>query len=388
MHELREIRRAIAAALVVPMLVAALVALPAAASSSRHSVAPSATQTRAGTVHLSSVVPWTEVGPGWLLATWLSAGDEFLVLVSPDGVRYVLQQVPFYTELESWPAGATRALLVRPDANGRTQHVWVLDLRSGATLDSFRVAQSGFLNARLTLPWGLAVYLLRDHRGGAVLSRTSLDNARQVTYPGTFSKVGKFDATFLSTTDGTELVFGAQHGLAIVSNTGALVAQLRFAGSANCSPTRWWAPSVILAACGSPTHLFEVPLDGTAPIELTRSPVAPDQADLNAWQIGSTVYVESLLRTPTCDWEAAQTLHGSTPRRIQIPGVPIRHGDAGIVGATSTSLVIQTDAACAPNAQSARILYFSPATDSSMIVLGPHANGGGVIGALLYGQGW
>src|ERR1019366_6126831 len=93
---------------------------------------------------------------------------------------------------------------------------------------------------------------------------------------------------------GTEIVVGATGGLPVVRNDGTVATQLPVVGITSCTPIRWWAVGVVLASCvltdGS-DRLWEVPMSGAA-TTLTGPPVPPDTGDLNAWQVGTDVYLQ------------------------------------------------------------------------------------------------
>src|SRR5579862_107735 len=84
-------------------------------------------------------VPWSSVGPGWLLAKWGRAHlhVDGLVLISPTGTRYLLSTTA-PGELDGWSGDGQRALLETfPIKQNVPQQFNVVDLRTGATIDSF-----------------------------------------------------------------------------------------------------------------------------------------------------------------------------------------------------------------------------------------------------------
>jgi TolB protein len=132
-----------------------------------------------------STIPWTQVGPGWLLATWsqvpgrrpggdLSPGEPtpatattMLYLVDPAGGRYPITSFPPpgagpSPTIADWSGDGTHALFyANAPAPSGTYTVTTVDLRSGAQA-SFTIdngANSFDVAARYSRPQGKAILL-------------------------------------------------------------------------------------------------------------------------------------------------------------------------------------------------------------------------------------
>ncbi len=128
-------------------------------------------------------IPWSQVGPGWMLAMWNAArptnsGSEVpegeptpnnaattLYLVDPEGGRYAITtfaapgeggQLPTLAE---WSGDGNRALFYR---QGNDLTVTEVDLHSGEQT-SFAVAGGYAVTPRYTRPEGKAVLLLKSN---------------------------------------------------------------------------------------------------------------------------------------------------------------------------------------------------------------------------------
>ena len=216
-----------------------------------------------------------------------------------------------------------------------------------------------------------------DHQ---LVSRYSVAGALLERYPTSFSRVGTATGSWLGTTDGDQLVLGANRGLAIVGNAGGAVAtQLPLAGAGRnyCVPLRWWTSSTVLARCGPEGQLFEFPISGATPRALTQRPVPPVAGDLDARHVGTSVYAEVALG---CGAVWVARLHGAAPVLVHVPGVSMSHS-LFLVGTTATSLALQSTLVCS-HGQS--LLWWTPSSNATHVVLGPPVNPGGVNGALAY----
>jgi len=213
------------------------------------------------------------------------------------------------------------------------------------------------------------------------LSRYDLSGSLQQSYPTTFSAVGNYSGSVISTPDGTQLVMGATSGLALVNNNGTVAAQLPVPGATYCTVTRWWSPAVALASCvgnGSEPQLYQVPISGAKVTTLTGPPVPPDNGDLNAWQVGNSVYVQS---AGACGviYLSKLTPAGTTSR-VQVPQVD-PSSSVSVIGASGSRIALQANVACGSGIS---VLWYDPAQNTSTVVLGPPINGGGVISVLAY----
>lgn len=380
-----------------------------------------------------SQIPWSEVGAGWTLAlwqrvpTWEPKGPASLFLVNPVGGRYLINDsVPGQAYLAGW-AAATRIALLQvatapdslialnlengeilwqrplapnypaPSISGDGQHVLVseqhfvgnsvstemidIDLATGATLHDFTVQTDAA--SSYTLPRGLAAILDL----GPSLRRVGLDGSTEVKFPSSFSKVGQFNSSFLSTPDGQELVMSGATGVAVVSNSGSLVAQLPLPISGpytQCDPLRWWSAGVAMVLCTSiPVTYWLVPLSGAAPTQVA---AGSGGGMFDLWDVAGTIFGE----TGGCanTWI---TRLGSDGKFVDatIPGLTSSNR---LLAATATQLeAVDVVAACDGNfhgpAPAAALVLYSPASNSSTVLLGSSVNGGTVLGAEAYPVG-
>jgi hypothetical protein len=371
---------------------------------------PSAQAAAHGVEAKISTIPWTQVGPGWLLATWSPApgrrgggppppgeptyqtATTTLYLVDPAGGRYPITTFPPPGDgpsptLADWSGDAAHALFyVYAPENAYT--VTNVDLHTGAQA-SFTVdnGSTGFdVMPRYSRPEGKAV-LLANANGAepAWLKRVDLAGNPELTYP-----VGPdFHGTYLSTPSGTQLVLGTASGLALMGNDGTAGKTLPINGEKDCGPTRWWDTdsTVVVARCTDHgmARLWLVPVSGQPPTALTAAlnGQGPDYGDLNAWQLPADTFVQV---AGACGSEYLGKLSaiGGTTTEVSVPDV-----DPGtsvrVIGPHGGNLVVQARASCG-GGQS--LIDYDPAAGASTVLLGPPLNGGGVIAAVPYpGQG-
>jgi hypothetical protein len=335
-------------------------------------------------------VPWGDVGPGWLLATWQPVlqshrhrgSAEYLVLTSPSGARYLIAKLTARTiGLVGWSGDGQRAVLVSQFPKTALS---VMDLRTGTVVHTFNFPTSNtvfFEAAGFTRPSGFALDVSTQTNDHQLLTRYSVDGAALLNYPTTFSRVGKFTGSWLPSPDGTQLVMGGANGLAIVDNgSGAVVSQLPIApkGDTFCSPLRWWSATVVLASCAANGgQLWEFPVNGETPRALTERPVPPIAGDMSAWHVGPSVYLQVALG---CGAVWVAHLHGVVPTLVHVPHVSMAHS-LFVVGASSTSLALQSTLVCGHGES---LLWWTPSTNAEQVVLGPPVTPGGVNGALPY----
>lgn len=379
----------------------------------------------------ASRIPWGQVGPGWILATWspvpgrrpgenVPEGEPLvapatLFLIDPAGVRYPITTLPVLgadsvggdpghsAGLADWSGDGTHALLEHQDncpmSHGTTgwhcidpdaakQHTTFIDvdLVTGAT-HTFTV--DGFIDGSYTRPTGQAVLLSPSYPDPTRLRRVDLDGAEQLTYPTDLGAAGTFTGGFLATSDGTQLVFGGNKGLVMVGNDGVVGRLLRLPDSiTGCRPVRWWTATTILADCddvaSSGGQLWTVPIDGGAPAALTApntgqpdSGFGPDLHDAAAWQLPSGTFLQSLGACGTVF--VSRLTPDMHTTRVRIPGVD--SSSVQIQGASGDKLVLEAQAGCGPGTS---LLAYDPAANSSTVLLGPQVNGGGVQAAIVY----
>ncbi len=346
-----------------------------------------------------SAIPWSQVGPGWTIATWgptpgVAPGEQppagtpgpehettKVFLVNPIGGRYLVTTLapPASWQIADWSPDGRRALLLQRATGGTVDQ---LDLTTGAV---HKVAsEPSLLRASYSQPAGRAVLVGRDvpATGDALrpaLVRLGLDGTQQQSYPMDFPKVGQYDGSWLSTPDGTQLVMGARKGMAVVGNGGTIIRELTVPGGAGCSPVRWWDGGVVLATCSSSAspQLWLVPLSGAPPTVLTR-PSGDDLGDIDAWRIPSGTFAQSL---GGCGSEFLSRVGANgTTTRVAVPGIdPTK--TIVVIGSHDDQLLLQATADCG-GGQS--LLWFSPSANTTTVVLGPPLNGGGVRDGVLY----
>ncbi len=336
-------------------------------------------------------VPWTQVGPGWILAEWqptITPGAQTsLFLVDPAGGRYLIESFPASPSastpdvLVAWSGDGQRALL----KSGDGQALALLDLRTLATATlglGSGVAPIGF-----TAPNGLAIIASRSNGSGQSLERFSLTGQLELSYAASFVPGGSYNGgPVLYSPDGTELAVGTSAGIELMSNEGQGLRYLNVSPSVtSCEPVRWWNTGEVLASCapsGSGTsQLWLVPASGAAATALTASPPASgDLGDLDAWQLPAGTYVQD---AGACGYIylAKRAADGLTSP-VAMPGVP--GGDSTIVlGAEGNRLAIDAKPACR---EGASLLWYTPATNSVTPILGGAANGGTTEDALMFGE--
>jgi hypothetical protein len=350
-------------------------------------------------------IPWSQVGPGWLLATWSPVsgtrpGEEqppneptreaaatTLYLVDPAGGRYAITTFPppgekGSPELADWSGDGSKALFVD---YGDPAAAIVVDLHTGKQTT---VDVDG--NPRFTRPDGKALLLSQrgvDDRPGT-LARVDLTGKPQLTYP-TDKLESRFSGDYLSTPDGTRLVLGTASGLALMGNDGTVGATVTVPNQAGCDPVRWWddARATVLARCTSKdswytSSLWRVPIDGGAPTALT----APnngtnrghDLGDVNAWPLPAGTYVQAL---GACGVIYLAKLSGDgTTTPVSVPDAS-KGKSIEVIGVDGNALDLQVEAGCG-GGQS--LLRYDPDANTSTVLLGPPVNGGGVIAAVPY----
>ena len=352
-------------------------------------------------------VPWSQVGPGWLLATsspHAEKANTTLYLVDPAGGRYPITTFPPSSaqppELVDWSGDGSHALL----STGDTTAILV-ELRTGKQTT---ITVNG--HPRFTRPDGNAILESSggEGNGPATLKRVDLAGKQQLAYPT--DKLGSaYNGKYLPTPDGTQLVLGTATGLVLVGNDGAVGRRLPSPlPGAECSPVRWWTPTALLASCTArpadpyttsavPTQLWQVPLNGGTPTAITA--VNPsdgsdplwggDFGDSNAWQLPSGTYLQS---SRSC---GPRFLSRLTPDKrttaVTVPAVQGRPaGGAAVVGVDGADLdlLAVTASGCDGRNRQSLLLRYDAAAGVSTVLLGPPVNGATVLSAESYpGQG-
>ena len=361
-------------------------------------------------------VPWSKVGPGWMLALWNPVTPHMpgaqpipdeptpdvaattLYLLDPAGNRYpVTTFAPddkAEPELIDWSGDGSHALL-EPDGYGSSSVVSI-DLHTGAQTT---IPVKGY--ARYTGPDGKALLVSTDYNGDepGTLERIDLTGAEQKSYPtDQLGGAGQFSGRYLQSPDGTQLVLGtanlgsevvprSDNSLVVMSDDGEILRTLQSPMSkAQCSPVRWWTSTVLLTNCEGElgSQLWEVPLDGGTPTALTAvnsgleddPGFGGDIGDTVAWQLPSGTFLQS---TGACGTIFLSRL---TPdmhtMRVKVPGVS---DSVAVAGVTGDKLLLLAKVGCGGTTS---LLTYDPAANTSTVLLGPPVNGGGVTDALLY----
>ena len=369
------------------------------------SPAPVAQPAAHGAEAAITTIPWSQVGPGWMLATWSpvpggppgappppgspsrETATTTLYLVDPAGGRYVITTLPPPGQgprvtLVDWSGDKSHAMLyTNASAPSGAITVITVDLHSGAQA-TFAVDNGFNVIPGYTRPEGKAVLLAKWNDGNpAWLKRVDLAGHPELTYP-----VGQdFQGEYLSTPDGTQLVLGMAAGLALMGNDGIAGKALPIAGEHNCAPKRWWdnSSTVVVASCidNGPARLWLVPISGEPPTALTAQLTGQGQdlGDTNAWQLPVGTFVQD---AGACGSEYLAKLSavGGTTTPVSVPDVD-PHSSVRVIGVNGSDLDLQATASCG-GGQS--LFDFNPGTNTSTVLLGPPLNGGGVIDALPY----
>ncbi|HEY6275711.1 MAG TPA: hypothetical protein VIX86_05220 [Streptosporangiaceae bacterium] len=347
----------------------------------------------AGRVGPRSAVPWTRVGPGWVLAQYTTSGNPDtgtpgparpvdLYLVDPAGGRYLMYRWPAgqgqQWQLVDWSGDKARALF----QIGGTATVVQLALAQG-TMSRFSLPVNVSAQA-YTLPEGTNLLAVTQPPGAgpAELERFDLTGALRATLAR-----GPDIGRPASSADGTTLAVGASTGVELVSNAGGRPRLLRVPGvdrRLGCSAVRWWDASTLLAQCiparASAPQLWLVPDGGGAPSSLTpvRSGRGPDLGDINAWRLPSGLYVQALGPCGT-EFIARQAANGSLTQ-VSIAGTS---GNNRVLGVTGGRMLVQAQVGC-PGSSS--LLWLDPATGAAQTLLAPARGQRGVLGAVPYGR--
>lgn len=280
-----------------------------------------------------------------------------------------------FTQVADWSGDGQRLLFVTPigTLGSAGSLVSIVDLATGAVEDSFKV-QGSEVSASFTRPEGRSV--LVDSASG--VTRYSLSGAVQARFPGTIRGLGRWTGSWLESPDGVFLVLGENHGLALYSNDGGLLARLPIALGAYCQPVRWWSSDVVLAVCDDnrlnppATNLVEVPLSGGAPTQFVR--IAPGgYGFLDAYRVAGQVFLQAAV---PCGTPTLARLQGSTAVPVDLK---LRGDGALVVSTTSTSLALSSTNECTGQSY---ISWYTPGTGSVLQVLGPPLTSGyvGVLG--------
>jgi len=306
-------------------------------------------------------VPWSHVGPGWVLAQYTSAAPEGgktgpaeLYLISPGGARYQLARWPdfrFAPELVAWSPDGKRALFQVFSGKGGVEQLTLATGRMSTFVMQGTATPIGY-----TTPDGLNIVAGRPSGTGTILARYSL-SGRLVQSLGYSA-----DGQALYAPSGTEFATGASRGVKLVSNRGSLIRTLPVPGTGgnSCNPVRWWNSGTVLASCSPPgsavPRLWLVPVSGAHPKALTppRNPNrSGDLGDLDAWQLPSGLYLQAA--GPCGVLHIYRQAPGGS---IKLITVPHTNGDNRVLTARGSRLLVQAPTDCTG---SVSLLWYDPA---------------------------
>jgi hypothetical protein len=379
--------RGAALAAIIPALVSALLAVMtsgcAAARPAR--AAASLTASHATASPGRAAVPWSHVGPGWVLTQYASAppeggsGPAALYLISPGGTRY---------QLASWPSWRSAPQLVAWSPDGQRALFQVVTGRGGAeqlTLASGQVSRFGLPGGAsvigYTTPRGLNIVAGQPDGDGTSLARYTLSGrlAHSLGYSA--------DGQVLYQPAGAGFLTGASNGLELASNAGDLIRRLPVPGaSANsCNPARWWDSATVLASCApagrAASQLWLVPVSGARPRPLTppRAASSRDLGDLDAWSLASGLYLQSA--GPCGVLQIFRQAHGGA---ITLVSVPHTVGDNHILTVDGSRMLVQAPTSCTG---SVSLLWFNPATRAEQwLIRAPASATGAAIAIPFYSR--
>jgi TolB protein len=347
-------------------------------------------------------IPWSQVGPGWLLSGWVPTAPKTsgaaspsspttLYLIDPLGGRYAIAApaVTAGSDLVAWSGDGRRALFETQTSSVTSSLVTVVQLQDG-TSTRFTIASDGPRSIGFTAPDGLAVIAGSQVQSTRTIpmERFDLSGALAYTYPTSFPHAGPIEGGALYTADGTELVLGTSRGMEVVTNGGQPVRYLPVNTRAGtCQPVRWWAAGVVLASCTPPGNgialLWLVPTDGRPPTQLTVTPErgSGDLGDVDAWSLPGGDYLQDLGPCGYIYLAKLDAAGRTTP--IRVPGTAAGKS-VYVLGAYRDRLALTASLSCSPGSSS--LMWFDPGTNVVTPLLGPPVNGGSAGPALLFGQ--
>jgi TolB protein len=279
----------------------------------------------------------------------------------------------------------------------RTSYAVSVDLHTGQ-----RTMTPVHGSPKYTRPNGEALLVSTQFNGSdpGTLIRTDLAGRRQLVYPTTdLGGAGQFSGDYLAFPDGTQLVLGTanlgneivprtDNSLIVMNNDGTIVRTLPAPmPKAYCAPAKWWTPTTILAHCtaegSAAEQLWTVPIDGGSAAPLTAVNTHDDapgfEGNYGNWTAYETTSGTYLPTAGACGtaFVSRLTADGHT-ERVDIAGA----GDSvSLVGAIGDDLAVVTQIGCGGGES---LLAYDPATNTSNVLLGPPAIGGGVDEVLPY----
>jgi hypothetical protein len=350
--------------------------------------------TALGQQRQSNQVPWNQVGPGWILATWELAPDPpahqapvdhplpqppvMLYLLDPAGGRYAMTAVGPPDEPNAW--GSTSHLADWSDDGrhalfedwGRADgHTMVTDVDLTTGVRQTFVVDADYASGTYSRPGARAILVSTS----TSLQRVHQSGTKQLTFAtDQLGAAGKFNGNFLQTSDGAQLVLGTEKGLVVIDNDGAISRPLPMPlPHSNCHPVRWWTTGVILASCGSGfvgTQLWQVPLTGSAPTALT--PLDDGQIGYqDAFRVPGGTFLENV---PGCGGDGLLFRLDADMKTTQVtvPGVE-SDKTVRVVGVTGDKLLLRTSGNCGAHNTVLRI--YDPAANIATVLPAPPGRG-------------
>ena len=244
---------------------------PGPVSTAHRTAQPTGPATPTTDVLPRSAVPWAQVGSGWTVVQRDEANRTTVELVSPAGTAYRIAMLPPGDTATLWSPDHERLLI----GDGTT--VQELTMRTGAVHTI--PLPPGAQPVSYTRPRGTALLVVYPDPGGGLRRYDAATGALQQVYPRSASGAGKLRAdTVLYDADGGMLALSATNGIAVLTNGGHLVRALPSPGAVTCFPVRWEGTSALTAFCGglATGNVWRLPLDGTAPVQLTHGPHGAD----------------------------------------------------------------------------------------------------------------
>lgn len=167
--------------------------------------------------------------------------------------------------------------------------------------------------------------------------------------------------------DGTQIGVSAPDGLLLVGNDDTLIRKLPVPGvnaKVGCPAVRWWSTSTLLASCFATgvdaPQLWLAPAGGAAPSALTPPRTSPgaanDLGDIDAWQLPSGLYLQSLVGCSAVEL-TKQASDGSVAK-VAVPGMT----DSPAVVTASVSQLLMKQEGC--DGTGGQLAGFNPATGS------------------------
>jgi len=348
-------------------------------------------------------VPWEQVGANWTLAVYADSfkqsdpdpNDPYaanttvfpvapfkLFLVNPIGGRYLITTLSRPTALVAWSPDGRRALVMQDAGDGFVTNE--LDLTTGQLIPGHtRSDRPGITTHTVgyTRPKGTAMLVSFDKT--TTIERLALDGTLQATYPNAFGSTGHLHSDPIYTSDGSQLVFGSDKGLALLSNGGALLQTFKppVAGR-SCDPVGWWRKDVALVRCLSTTavagstdqdQFWALPIRGGGPVRLLTGDIAQPTVQLGRSDGGTVIYAGDWCSTSQIG--LLQPAGGIAPFDLKLPAGVFATELISVHGST----VLLRTTSCGTLTSGASVTSYDTATGRSVILLGPGMNDGTVL---------